>query len=41
MNNWVYIYKRKKRKYAYIYMLEKNWALRTHPHHKSSIGVGS
>ena len=31
MNNWVYIYKRKKRKYAYIYMLEKNWALRTHP----------
>lgn len=23
MNNWVYIYKRKKRKYAYIYMLEK------------------
>lgn len=38
MNNWVYIYKRKKRKYAYIYMLEKNWALRTHPPHKSSIG---
>ena len=31
MNNWVYIYKRKKRKYAYIYMLEKNCAHRTHP----------
>lgn len=31
MNNWVYIYKRKKPVYAYIYMLEKNWALRTHP----------
>ena len=31
MNNWVYIYKRKKRKYAYIYILEKNCAHRTHP----------
>lgn len=40
MNNRMYTYTRKKPVYAYIYMLEKNWALRTHPPHKSSNHVG-
>lgn len=36
MNNHMYMYTRKKPVYAYIYMLEKFRALRTHPPHKSS-----
>ena len=36
MNNRMYTYTRKKPVYAYIYILEKFRALRTHPPHKSS-----
>ena len=41
MNNRMYTYTRKKREYAYIYILEKNWAHRTHPPHEPSNGAGS
>ena len=41
MNNRMYTYTRKKREYAYIYILAKNRTNWTHPPHKPSNGVGS
>ena len=40
MNNRMYTYTRKKREYAYIYILAKNWTNWTHPPHKPSNGAG-
>lgn len=40
MNNRVYTYTRKKHEYAYIYILTKNWTLRTHTPNKYSNHVG-
>nr|DAG70088.1 MAG TPA: hypothetical protein [Caudoviricetes sp.] len=40
MNNRMYTYTRKKREYAYIYILAKNWTNWTHPPHKPSNHVG-